>query len=56
MISPDSTQISYGYGSAGAASDVLNRIEQIINEVTSVANYSFLGSSQPVITTYPEVT
>lgn len=55
MASPDSTQISYGYGSAGAASDVLNRIEQITNGSTVLAGYSFLGANKPVITTYPEV-
>jgi YD repeat-containing protein len=55
MTSPDSTLIGYGYGSSGASSDVLNRIEQITNGSTVLASYSFLGANKPVITTYPEV-
>ena len=51
---PDGTVISYGYGTAGGASDVLNRVEQITDGSTVVANYSFLGASIPVISQYPE--
>jgi len=55
MTSPDGTVTGYGYGIAGGASDAFNRVEQITNGGKVVANYSFLGVNQPVITTYPEV-
>jgi RHS repeat-associated protein len=47
---PDGTVISLGYGSSGSAEDVLNRLKQLTNGSTMLADYSYLGMGQAVIT------
>jgi RHS repeat-associated protein len=49
---PDGTEVDYSYGSSGGMDDVLSRVAAIEEGSTMLAEYSYLGLNQMVITDY----
>ena len=54
MKYPSNKTLNYAYGTAGSADDLLGRVAEIKDGVTSVAQYAYHGIATPVKTTYPQ--
>ncbi|SKA77159.1 RHS repeat-associated core domain-containing protein [Prosthecobacter debontii] len=51
LVYPNGRTLAYEYGTEGSIDDALNRVQSVHDDLTVLAEYQFVGSSMPVITT-----
>ena len=54
MKYPSGKTLTYDYGTAGSSDDLLGRVAEIKEGVTSLVQYAFNGVATPIKTTYPQ--